>query len=348
MLKTLTLSTFRNYEKQSFCFTDGINGVFGDNGSGKTTILEAISFLSTGRSFRTQSVEEVIMQGTEGFGLDATLYSGTKLRVARHENEKRVIINGTKHSMFSRVIGSLPTVIFTPKDIALISGSPLDRRRFLDILLTQKTPLYLHFLTRYARTLKQRNALLKSKKTDGLDAFNQSLAAYGTKLIAYRKEAFALLSEYIKDTGRHLSPDHAEIGITYTPSIHETSESAYLMQIERSQKRDTLYQTTHLGPHRDDFYLSYNGYKAKQYASEGQKRSALAALKCAEYDLLADESDIPPLFCIDDYSVHLDTNRIAHLLSKIQTLPQVLITAPDAPSFHLSNTIELDSLLKIS
>ncbi len=345
MLTRLRLQLFRNYDDALFSFEKGVNGIFGPNGSGKTNIIEAITLLSTGRSFRVAPFDEMVQFQKNGFHVEARLKKDemeTKIALGLHGTQKKACINATEYPFFSAVLGAFPTVVYAPRDMAILTGTPGDRRRFLNILLSQSSPLYLHHLTRYSRALKQRNAMLKTKQVDNIDIWDQQLAAAALPLMAMRSDTLTALSPHIKQFYNTLSPVQQSLSVTYTPSVRATSLTSYLETLRKTRVKDTITQTTNVGPHRDDFSLLLDSKKVRSFASEGQKRSCLAALKCSEWTLLHKHLREAPLFCVDDCPAHLDDERASRFIDTLSSFPQVILTAPSSdrlPSHNISNTI---------
>jgi len=336
MLEALRLYTFRNYDDQVFSFSPGINGVFGPNGSGKTNILEAISLISTGRSFRNASTSEMTNYNAQGFSVDGRIDKKglpTKMTLQFDGTQKKTKINTNEYSYFSAVLGNFPTVFYVPRDMSIITAAPADRRRFWNILLSQASPIYLHHLTRYTRALKQRNALLKKKLTAQLSSWDMQLAISGLYLIQARKQCIEKLAPILTDYHSLLSPQEHEMSIEYIPSMNVSSLDDYKACLQKNLDKDLLYQNTNVGPHRDDFSVKLDGRHAKTYASEGQKRTCLAALKCSEWKLLYEQADSPPLFCVDDCPAHLDEVRTKRFVETLLSFPQVILTAPSSTQF---------------
>ena len=300
-LKQIRLFQFRNFKELDLEFGNGLNAIIGPNAIGKTTLLEAIHFLSIGRSFRTNKLGEIIKKGANSFtiqaffskdGVDQTLsifYDGTN---------KDIKHNQTSYNSFSPLLGLFPTVVYSPFDIELIHGGPQERRRFLNILIAQANPLYIYYLTRYTKALAQRNALLRKKQTSTIEIWEDDLIKSALFLQEKRSEAIHRLSIKTKVFYKELSSNSEEIELQYKPSKISTQV------FEKSREREFAFGYSLLGAHRDDLEMHINGLPAKNYASEGQKRTIIAALKLAETECLE-----PALLLIDDFGVHLDQAR---------------------------------------
>lgn len=329
MLKRLYLKNFRNFESATVTFCPGVNLIKGPNGAGKTNLLEAVYFLSTGRSFRTNTPAELIKQGAHAFSLLATyLKNGIehKLEITFDGTTKRIRHNDTP----SHILGILPSSIHAPKDIALINGAPLERRRFYNLLISQIDPLYVHHLVRFSRALKQRNVLLKAKREDVIEPFEIELAKSATYLTKRRREVTAALpftKEALELTG-------LEFTMKYAPS----HPGDLLEALKNYRKKEMFLGTTLIGPHRDDFEICLSNAPARTFASEGERRIAIAALKLAEASLLEE-----PMFSIDDFGMHLDPSRLEKLASHLSCMTQVFLTTPQEIPLKPSACYLIDS-----
>ncbi len=326
ILNRIRLFHFRNFKELDLEFGDGLNAIVGPNAIGKTTILEAIHFLSVGRSFRTTKLQEIIKKGEESFsiqaffskdGVDQTLsifYDGTT---------KEVKHNQTSYNTFTPLLGLFPTVVYSPFDIELIHGAPPERRRFLNILIAQANPLYAYYLSRYTKALTQRNALLRAKELSTIEIWEEDLIKSAEILQKKRAEAVEAISEKAKILYQELSSKSEEIKLIYKPSKISTQI------FEKSRERELLLGYSLMGPHRDDLEITCENLSAKNYASEGQKRTIIAAIKLAEQAYLS-----PAILLIDDFGIHLDESRKAKFEEKISANGQLFLTSP----FHLEGS----------
>lgn len=341
-LKSLILRNFRNHSDLELSFSPTINLIVGDNGVGKTNLLEAIHLLSTGRSFRTQQLQELIGHGRQHFYLEANFVKdeiSQTLKIGYDGQTKKIEYNATSLSSFSNLLGILPSVLYAPKDIALIAGAPDDRRRFLNLYLSQKDPLYVYHLLRYTKALKHRNLLLKKGQTIDpleIECFEKEMANSSLYLMNERLSALLVFKEKIAalaPTLTHKIDDHAieQFSLQYQPSLslHKPfSKEGLAEQYKKHRKKEILLGTSLIGPHRDDFSISLNNYLAKTFCSEGQKRSFLSALKIAEWSLLLENHKKKPLMCVDDIGMHLDPSRFSLLEKALTHLGQVFLTSP--------------------
>lgn len=330
-LKHLILRSFRNYSEAQIPFEKGVNVIQGKNGAGKTSLLEAIFLLSTGRSFRTAHLTDLIKKGASHFYIEAHFEQGgveQVLSIGYDGLGRRIHYNNTHFQNFSHVLGILPSVLYAPKDSELISGSPADRRRFLNIQLAQTTPLYVHHLTRYHKAMKHRNALLKQKSQEGIVSFEQMMADSARYLMWKRNELIEALKPRVHSFAKELSSDEDAFDLFYEPSISMKRMDEIENSYAKQRPKELILGTTLSGPHRDDFLITYDNKDAKMYASEGQKRTCITALKMAEWEELKDQAEYLPLMNIDDFGIHLDANRSHLLQDKLENFGQVFLTTP--------------------
>jgi DNA replication and repair protein RecF len=332
----LRLANFRNYVEETVFFSDKINYIEGENGTGKSSLLEAIYLLSTGKSFRTKRLFELISYTKPGFQLEAEFIKekiSHKIKVLFNQEGRKLFYNDTSYTSFLPLLGLLPCVLLSSEDISLFKGGPAERRRFLDLHIAQIDPLYLHHLGRYERALKQRNHLLKHQEIKGLLPWEELMAISAEYLIKKRKELLQSLTPPCNKMISYLSQERESFHLEYINSLEEQnigngSSSFYREQWEKSRLKEIKLGLTIVGPHRDDILFFLQGKEVKSYASEGQKRCCIAALRLAEWETLKELLFQPPLFCIDDFGVHLDAKR-SHLLNNLlDQMGQVFLTAP--------------------
>lgn len=327
-LKQLILRNFRNYVDEAVTFSPGVNLIYGKNGAGKTNLIEALYLLSTGRSFRTVHLTDLIRNDSSHFYIEAQFEKDgidQSLSIGFDGKNRKIHHNAATLSNFSHLLGILPSVLYAPLDSQLVAGAPIDRRRFLNIQLAQCDPLYVHHLMRYHKAMKNRNALLKAKNEASLDSWEEMMAHSAAYLMQKRATLIEELKPKLQQFAKRLSDESDHFDLFYSPSIG-MKHLAHLQSIfEKGRKKELILGTTLNGPHRDDFLISYNKKEAKIYASEGQKRTCVAALKLAERDrLIAEEA----LLSIDDFGVHLDEKRKSLLHQAISSAGQVFLTVP--------------------
>lgn len=336
-LKSLYLRNFRNFEESEVHFSEKCNVIHGENAQGKTNLLEAIILLSTGRSFRTTHLFELIREGAAGFYLEAELLQETlshRIQMSFDGKNKKLRIDSNTHTHFNPLLGLLPSVLYAPQGSEIIIGAPAERRRFLDIHLAQSDPLYVYHLLRFYRAMKQRNCLLRQNRFDAIECWEIEMVQAATFLQHTRQTLISELQPILAVEGHFLSQQRETHGIVFRSAYPSLGlEHAELLKANRKKDQERLHTT--VGPHRDDLLFSIDGKSARLFASEGQRRTALAALKLAEWKQLAKKSGTAPLFAIDDLSHSLDEKREELFCQTLEKLGQVFITTPHDLSFDI-------------
>ncbi len=334
----LHIHDFRNYHEQDINFNKKINLILGDNAQGKTNLLEALYITSLGRSFRTSKDSELIRFGAELARISSILEKdGEKLSVeiAYYKNKKGVKIDGVKIDRISELLKHVYTVIFSPEDLRIVKDEPEKRRRFIDREICQMKPLYFESLTRYKKTLAQRNSLLKEDFPDEglLDIWDKELAIYGAKIIIYRGKFIKRLSEISKKIHSDLTENREKIDIFYEANVEVTDEETSQREVLEAsfydaRKKDIARRMTSRGPHRDDMGIKIDGIDVRKFGSQGQQRTAALSLKLAEIRLIEDETGEKPILLLDDVLSELDSRRQRQLISSFDDI-QIFITAAD-------------------
>lgn len=333
-LKSLYLRNFRNYKDAEIHFSPRLNVIYGDNAQGKTNLLEAIYLVATGRSFRTQHIGELIRENEPFFHLEAAWVRDGVSQIAKitfDGQNRRLQLDGNSYTSFHPLLGALPSVLYTPNDIELINGSPAIRRRFLNLHLAQSDPLYVHHLTRFWRAMKQRNCLLRMKENEALECWEVEMAQSASYLLKVRQEMIEEIKGPLEKQGQLLSIQKESHEFRFQPS-HSPNPELYLQQLKKNRSREKELGLTLTGPHRDDLTLQVEGKPARLFASEGQKKTAIAALKLAEWERLTQRIQTPALMGIDDLGLHLDETRQKLLRASLEQLGQVFVTTPYLPS----------------
>jgi DNA replication and repair protein RecF len=327
LLKSLYLHHFRTFEERLFEFGPQANFIVGENASGKTTVLEAVHFLMTGRSFRSSKSSELIKFGTQGFFLEARFEKKgvlQKIRIATKGKERKVIVNHTTHSAFSHVLGCLQGVVMTPDDASLVKEAPVYRRDFLDQLISQTDPLFVHHMTRFSRAMRQRNVLLRSKNSLSIEGFEHEMGKSALYIMGKRQEAISSLSQTSASLYRDFCEGDEELTLLYKPSLLDPEN--YIKLLSSMRKKEEIVGSTLFGPHKDDFQILIGGHDVRYFGSEGQQRSVVIALKLGEWQRLKTLSEESPLMLLDDVSMSLDLKRQGKLFSMIESLDQVFLT----------------------
>ncbi|MGZ3710246.1 MAG: DNA replication/repair protein RecF [Bdellovibrionota bacterium] len=371
-LSSLKLHSFRNYRELELELHSGITVFTGRNGIGKTTILEAISILGSGRSFRNGKNLDFIRRGDETALISGKIEANgltNDIKVMIYPQGKKIFVDEKMAKSTSIVQNLLPTIVFSPADHRIIEGDSSDRKSFLNRAAANVDWEYADELNQYSKTLLQRNRVLKdassaswpiSRVIEMLDPWNEQLIQLGARLIARRHFYLSELLPKISEEYTHISHTNDVFALTYEPfgqeglEIGET-ESEILNQFQEmlkdSLRRDLASGSTQIGPHKDEIVLTLNGNKVKFYGSQGEKRTCALALRLGELALFRNKLQKLPVLLFDDVSSELDRNRrqsLVELLRKENT--QVFITATELPSSLMEDLakqfehIDLDTL----
>ncbi len=343
-IKNIKLKNFRNYKNLNIELGENINIFYGENAQGKTNIIESIFLCSMGKSFRTNKEKEMIQLEKENMLVEIQYKKSDREGIIRIEigNKKDIFINNIKIKRLSELLGKINVVIFTPDDIEMIKGNPEKRRKFLDIMISQLRPNYMHILSLYQKTIKERNYYLKEIKEKGkdenlLEIWDEKLAEYAEKIFTYRKEFIKKIKEKIEKIHPEITKQKEKIEIEYISHCEKKEE--YLELLKQRRKLDIIKGFTTKGIHRDDFVIYINGKQIDIYGSQGQQRTAILSLKLSELQVIYDEVGEYPILLLDDFMSELDKSRRDSLLSHIQET-QVVITCTDKLTLENLNFIE--------
>ena len=335
-IKKVKLENFRNYDNLEVEFKKDFNLIYGNNAQGKTNILEAIYLSAIGKSFQTNKDSEMIKIGKEKAKVE--IEYETKDREGKITVEiadkKTFFINGIKQKKISDIIGKINIVLFYPDNIDIIKGGPAERRRFLDIMISQLKPNYIHILNKYLKTLDQRNAYLKqikfdNKSKDMLEIWDESLSQLSYQIYTYRSEYIQKIKEKIKVIHNKITncgQQDEKIEISFISS--GKSQKDFYENLLRNRENDIRKGYTSTGSHRDDFDIYINDKKVNVYGSQGQQRTSVLSLKLTELNIIQDEIEEPPILLLDDFMSELDENRRNNLTNAREN-NQVFITCTD-------------------
>jgi len=337
-IQKLKIENFRNYENQEIEFDKNVNIIYGDNAQGKTNILESIFICSLGKSFRTNKEKELINKEKEYAKLEMKSSKEDRdIKINFEINEKKKFsINGIPVKKTSDILGKNYIVLFTPEDITILKNEPNKRRRFLNIMISQLRPMYVHLLNQYNKTIEQRNIYLKQIKYEGksisnLDIWDEQIVELGSKIYEYRKEFIEKINEKIYDIHLKTTENKEQIKVKYISNAGKN----YLESLQKNKNSDIQKGYTQIGIHRDDFEIYINNNPVSIYGSQGQKRTTIISLKLAEANVIFDEIGERPVILLDDFMSELDKKRIQGLFENIKE-NQVIITCTD--SFKINNT----------
>ena len=343
MIKAIYLRDFRNYREAKIIFSPKSNMIWGENAQGKTNLLEALYLFVTGRSFRTTHLNELIRFEAAAFYLEMLFEKNgieQTLKFSFDGTERKIVHNATPLATLSSLLGILTGVILSPEDRALIKGAPALRRQFLDLLLSQAKPLYLHHLVRYLRAMKQRNTLLKKRFLSTIAIWEEQMAAAAAFLTQTRARTVAELN--LLTQSETLGSDRLELAYhsqAYSQAGDnlDSLKAFFLHQFSKQRSRECELGISLSGPHRDDLIILIHDKDARNFASEGQQKSCVVALKLAQWKWLHELSDQTPIFCIDDMGVSFDLSREQALYQRMEQLSQVFITSarPTSAKAHL-------------
>ncbi|WHM37755.1 DNA replication/repair protein RecF [Streptomyces sp. BPTC-684] len=343
----LSLADFRSYARVEVPLDPGVTAFVGANGQGKTNLVEAVGYLATLGSHRVSSDAPLVRMGADRAIIRAAVTQGERSQLIELElnpgRANRARINRSSQVRPRDVLGIVRTVLFAPEDLALVKGDPGERRRFLDELVTARSPRMAAVRSDYDRVLKQRNTLLKSaamaRRHGGrgmdlstLDVWDQHLARTGAELLAQRLDLIATLQPLADKAYEQLAPGGGPVALEYRPSAQGeavTREDLYgqlMAALADVRKQEIERGVTLVGPHRDDLLLKLGQLPAKGYASHGESWSYALALRLASYDLLRAEGN-EPVLVLDDVFAELDARRRERLAELVAPGEQVLVTA---------------------
>ena len=351
IIKSIELSYFRNYENLHINFDHGTNILYGDNAQGKTNILEAAYLSGTTKSHKGSKDKEMIrFEGDESHIRTIVSKNNKDYQIDMHLRKvgsKGVAINKIPIKRASELFGILNIVFFSPEDLNIIKNGPAERRRFIDTELCQLDKLYLSDLSKYNKTLIQRNKLLKDinykpELRETLPIWDMQLIEYGRNIIKKRKEFIEELNNIIGEIHHKISGGKEQLILKYEPSIDDIFFEDEILKVR--QKDLKLCQTT-VGPHRDDMLFSVNGIDIRKYGSQGQQRTSALSLKLSEIDLVRKSINNTPVLLLDDVLSELDSNRQNYLLNSISDI-QTIITCTGLEEF-VKNRFQINKIFQV-
>ncbi len=339
----LRLHNFRQYKEASFTFSPKVNVIRGPNARGKTTILEAIYVLITGRSFRTPQLLDLINEEASYFILEAVFVKHgieQSLKFYYNGKERKITHNTTPYFSTTILFGLLQGTVVHPDDATIIKGPPAIRRHLMDVSLAQVDPLYIHHLTRYMKAMHQRNALLKLRQLATIEPWETEMASSAAYVVHHRNQIVRDLQEKGRPLHERICGSAEELSLTYkangagngTDCIGDLRE-IFFDQYQRHRSREMEFGCTLTGPHKDDLLIACNKREAKSFASDGQQRSSIVALRLAEWERLHQLSGNQPFMLVDDMNMSLDDSRKLHLLEYLHALSQVFVTTTKDKAF---------------
>ena len=344
IIDTLKLKDFRNYEALEITPHPGVNLLFGQNGSGKTNLLEAVHYCALGRSHRTSQDKEVVRKGTEAAVVGVTVRKAdgrhdTAVKLTPNEmRKKQVYLDGKRAARLSDMMGRLQCVIFSPEDLMLVKDGPSVRRRFLDMMLSQLSTAYFVALQQYQKAMEQRNALLRDVRKGArldramVEAFEQGMAAPCEVIIKERRKMLDILSDLTAQKYRQISGRPGEqFRMQYECCLaNDENIAARIFEGLVASRSDDVYRgSSGFGIHREDIALTLMDRDMKLFASQGQIRTAALSIKLAQLEVFKNVTGEAPVLLLDDVMSELDMTRRTRLLDEISGV-QTFITCTDA------------------
>ncbi len=344
VLEKIVISCFRNIEFQELAFSPNVNCISGNNGEGKTNLLDAIYYLSMTKSAFAASDRYNFRYGTDEFSIGGTflMQNGMESRFSANvkaSGEKRFRRDDKPYPRISEHIGVLPVVLVSPSDISLVSESGEERRRFVNSVLSQMDREYMYALQQYNRLLAQRNAVLKSASPDEslLEVVDARMEALAVPIFEARRKFTRDILPAVTQYYNILSSGKETVGIEYRSDLHGESLTSVL---KRHYDRDRALRYTSSGIQRDDFVFTMDGHPIRRCGSQGQQKSFLVSLKFAQYEIMKDSYGFAPMLLLDDVFDKLDMTRISNLLSMVagNEFGQIFIT--DSNKVRMSGIVD--------
>ena len=332
-INEIKLKNFRNYNNQEIKLKNGINLFYGNNAQGKTNIIESIFLCSMGKSFRARRDKELIKFEENNSNIEIKYTKKDREGCIKYiiGEEKNIFINNVQIKKMSEILGNINIVLFSPEDINIIKDGPSNRRKFLNMMISQLRPNYIYIYNLYLKTLEQRNNYLKNitlenKNDDLLDIYDEKLAEYGTIINKYRDEFINKIKEKIEEIHKKVTKEKEEIKIKYISDCFEKEK--FLKDLKLNRRQDIEKGHTSLGIQRDDIYFFINTKKIDVYGSQGQQRTSILSLKLAELEIIKEEIGENPILLLDDFMSELDSERRLMFLRNIKDT-QIIITCTD-------------------
>jgi len=358
-LNNLRIKNFRNHKDSYFDFGSKTNLIVGENGQGKTNVIEAIGYICLTKSFYALNDKTVINCNSDLFEVEGEIKNHKsdilKVRVAYSDNQNEKVYTINKHRVapLSSVIGKFPVVICAPEYGPVTMSGPSERRKFIDFVISQSDSKYFQNLIEYRRIIKNRNKILLDSKIKNqntkelLEPWNEQLIEKGTYLILSRKKFVSEFKDYIQSSYDRIVDKEERISIEYKPGIgqninedEDKIQENFRDQLYKSSTEELRICSTLVGPHRDELVFKINDLDLRKYASQGQHKTFLVSLKTAEYFYLKERCDETPILLLDDVFSELDEKRSWRLLEFIETLSQTFITATSLNIFSKHSLVD--------
>lgn len=358
--RRIELENFRNIKEAGVDFCEGVNILVGDNGEGKTNLLEAIGCASFGKSFRGADEGEMITLGEDFSRISVFFRDSLREQnitlVSSRLKKRQVKLNHVNIRRMSDMVGAMTTVVFCPEHLSIIKDGPAARRNYIDVAISQLRPLYIASLQRYNHILKQRNKLLRDAIEDR-KTFDETIDFWSEQLAGEAAVIASMRADYIKRAEKYVAAFFAEMTggdetptLRYSGSSHDEEEfysdrdavkKRYMTLLSSSHEREIAAGSTLWGIHKDDIEVSLNGNPARIYASQGQQRSLSLALKLTEGEICREERGEYPVFLLDDVLSELDSGRRSYLINEIRGR-QVIMSSCESLPYSDAHVIKVE------
>ncbi|MGE5804795.1 MAG: DNA replication/repair protein RecF [Ignavibacteria bacterium] len=372
ILSSINLKNFRSHKEIQLKFSGSLNYIVGGNGQGKTSILEAIYYLCTTRSNSSKSDSEVVCFNENEFEITGVFMtkagagsSEAKVFYSLTDNKKFYFQNNKHINRAADIIGKYPVVLLTPADHSITQGSPGDRRKFVDSVISQASSAYLKNLLDYNRTLRHRSSLLTSIKEsrsrssfEELDAWSEKLVKTGSELIKSRIKFVNEFDEYISLSYKRIMEDTEvpKIKYSYLPSDsgndaanqNKNTEEIFIESLSRKKEEEIKRGINLVGPHRDDFIFEINSLNLRMFGSQGQHKTFQVVLRFAEFFYLKEITGKAPIFLLDDVFGELDASRSMKISEYLREVGQAFITITDFANFSFLLKTDADTIIKLN
>jgi DNA replication and repair protein RecF len=353
IIESVDLQNYRNYEFLNMTFDNKINIIYGDNAQGKTNILESLYVCATSKSHRGSKDKDIIRFGNDEAHIKVMVKKhGMNYRIDMHlkkNKTKGIAVNGIPIRRAVELFGIINIIIFSPEDMNIIKNGPSERRRFMDMELSQLDKIYLSNLVNYNKVVVQRNKLLKQLQFSGdsglvdmLDVWDMQLVRYGSEIIKRRMDFIDNINSIIRPVHSKLSGNKEILNLRYIPC---TTIDNFKDEVIRSRERDIKFKMTNVGPHKDDVAFFINDKDVRKYGSQGQQRTCALSLKLAEIELVKKVINDTPVLLLDDVLSELDANRQNFLLDSIGDI-QTIITCTGLDEF-VNNRFSINRIFKV-
>lgn len=345
--KKLNLKNFRNYTEQELEFADGVNIIFGDNAQGKTNILEAVYMFSMGKSVRARKDAELIRHGCDDAEISMN-FCGSKreenAEIKIFKNRRKLIsVNDVPLRRNSELVGHFPVIYFGPEYLSLVKEGPKQRRKSIDVLISQLRPRYFSALSDLKKIVESKNALLKMDRPNAamLEIINEKLSSISSEVIFYRTEYIKKTAALAAELQNDISGGNEKLQMQYLSNVGNTEglsateiKQLFDKRLAEVHKREIEAREAVTGPHREDIEYLVNGKSAKLYASQGQQKTIVLVQKLAEVGIIQTETGENPVLLLDDIMSELDKKRRTFILNHIDDT-QIIVTCTDTDGFDI-------------